>query len=117
MDISHGPSSTAKRHGMGKGLMTVWRATNPDGGDLPNGLDVVTGNNCLCPLSGSRKPLSQSRRTTRQETLAVSFVIHNFVLCEGFSSYLIFAYFWGKLGYIDLLVVYVILDSQKSKYS
>lgn len=24
-----------KKHGIGKGLMTVWRATNPDAGDLP----------------------------------------------------------------------------------
>ncbi|KAK4775271.1 hypothetical protein SAY86_010206 [Trapa natans] len=69
MDINPRPSSASKRHGMGKGLMTVWRATNPDGGDLPSGIDLVRKNN-LCPGPGSRKPLSQSRRSTRQETVA-----------------------------------------------
>ncbi|KAK4747325.1 hypothetical protein SAY87_026362 [Trapa incisa] len=69
MDINPRANSTAKRHGMGKGLMTVWRATNPDGGNLPSGIDLVRGND-LSPGSGSRKPLSQKRRSTRQETVA-----------------------------------------------
>ncbi|XP_052735272.1 homeobox-DDT domain protein RLT3 isoform X2 [Vigna angularis] len=28
-------TAPVKKHGIGKGLMTVWRATNPDAGDLP----------------------------------------------------------------------------------
>ncbi|KAK6937918.1 WHIM1 domain, partial [Dillenia turbinata] len=31
-------SVPVKKHGMGKGLMTVWRATNHNGGDFPTGL-------------------------------------------------------------------------------
>ncbi|KAK6940406.1 WHIM1 domain, partial [Dillenia turbinata] len=31
-------SVPVKKHGIGKGLMTVWRATNPNGGDFPTGL-------------------------------------------------------------------------------
>ncbi|KAK4283937.1 hypothetical protein QN277_000835 [Acacia crassicarpa] len=29
-----------RKHGIGKGLMTVWRATNPDAGDVPIGFGV-----------------------------------------------------------------------------
>uniref|UniRef100_A0A5B6YSH3 DDT domain-containing protein n=1 Tax=Davidia involucrata TaxID=16924 RepID=A0A5B6YSH3_DAVIN len=32
-------SVPVKKHGIGKGLMTVWRATNPDAGDFPTGVD------------------------------------------------------------------------------
>lgn len=31
--------ASIRKHGMGKGLMTVWRATNPDAGDVPTGVD------------------------------------------------------------------------------
>ncbi|XAR53571.1 hypothetical protein NMG60_11022181 [Bertholletia excelsa] len=30
--------SNVKQHGIGKGLMTAWRAINPDGGDFPTGV-------------------------------------------------------------------------------
>ncbi|KAK3025527.1 hypothetical protein RJ639_041519 [Escallonia herrerae] len=32
-------SPPVRKHGIGKGLMTVWRVTNPDGGDVPTGVD------------------------------------------------------------------------------
>lgn len=28
-----------KTHGIGKGLMTAWHATNPDAGDFPSGIN------------------------------------------------------------------------------
>ncbi|KAK9291662.1 hypothetical protein L1049_019611 [Liquidambar formosana] len=34
-------SGSVKKHGIGKGLMTVWRATNPDAGNLPTGVDFA----------------------------------------------------------------------------
>lgn len=34
-----GKSATLRNHCMGKGLMTVWRATNPHAGDIPTGVD------------------------------------------------------------------------------
>ncbi|XP_055831530.1 homeobox-DDT domain protein RLT3 isoform X2 [Solanum dulcamara] len=35
----HSAAATLRNHGMGKGLMTVWRATNPHAGDIPTGVD------------------------------------------------------------------------------
>lgn len=32
-------SYPVEKHGMGKGLMTAWRAINPHGGDIPTGID------------------------------------------------------------------------------
>ncbi|KAL5554766.1 hypothetical protein UlMin_042167 [Ulmus minor] len=71
-------NAPVKRHGMGKGLMTVWRATNPHAGDIPTGIDFadveVTG---VSPNSSSvshgslvqvRRPLKQNFRT-KQERL------------------------------------------------
>lgn len=35
-------SNTEKKHGMGKGLMTVWRAMHPNSGPFPTGLSVIS---------------------------------------------------------------------------
>ncbi|OMO96861.1 hypothetical protein CCACVL1_04754 [Corchorus capsularis] len=32
-------SAPVVKHGIGKGLMTVWRVVNPEGGDIPTGVD------------------------------------------------------------------------------
>ncbi|KAJ8748191.1 hypothetical protein K2173_000599 [Erythroxylum novogranatense] len=32
-------NASTKKHGIGKGLMTVWRAVNPNGGDLPTDIN------------------------------------------------------------------------------
>ncbi|XP_027919351.1 homeobox-DDT domain protein RLT3 isoform X2 [Vigna unguiculata] len=37
---SKSATAPVKKHGIGKGLMTVWRATNPDARDLPTGFGV-----------------------------------------------------------------------------
>ncbi|KAF8007499.1 hypothetical protein BT93_K1498 [Corymbia citriodora subsp. variegata] len=65
-------SGPVKRHGIGKGLMTTWRATNPDGGHFPTGVDTVRGVDALSKVSTSksRKKSCQSK-TNRQQTLAM----------------------------------------------
>lgn len=35
-------SNTEKKYGMGKGLMTVWRAMHPNSGPFPTGLSVIS---------------------------------------------------------------------------
>ncbi|KAI4346516.1 hypothetical protein L6164_007406 [Bauhinia variegata] len=42
-----------KKHGIGKGLMTVWRATNPDAGDLPIDFGVIDQENAGLPRSSN----------------------------------------------------------------
>lgn len=64
-----------KKHGIGKGLMTVWRATNRDGGDFPTGLDF--GDNevasvSLTSTSMSRKKPLRRKITRQQVPLTVS---------------------------------------------
>ena len=67
-----------KKHGIGKGLMTVWRATNPDGGDFPTGADfglkeVTSLSVSLVSTSKSRKkPQLREKRPRQQVTVAVS---------------------------------------------
>lgn len=36
---SHEKSIPTRQHGLGKGLMTVWRVVNPDSGDVPTGVN------------------------------------------------------------------------------
>lgn len=65
-------SGLVKRHGMGKGLMTVWRATNPDGGHFPTGVDIVRGAGALSKVSTSKsKKKSCQGKINRQQTLAM----------------------------------------------
>ncbi|XP_010557732.1 PREDICTED: homeobox-DDT domain protein RLT3 isoform X2 [Tarenaya hassleriana] len=52
------------KHGMGKGLMTVWRATNPTCGLFPPGIDL-TGEGIALPRSSSRNSRPQ-KKTQRQ---------------------------------------------------
>ncbi|XP_073225978.1 homeobox-DDT domain protein RLT3 isoform X3 [Cicer arietinum] len=72
-----------KKHGMGKGLMTVWRATNPDARDLPNGFGIadrevhpISNSKTSIPVSRSQKAVTmngmprnkmQNRKTKLQE--------------------------------------------------
>lgn len=43
---------------MGKGLMTVWRATNPHAGDFPTGIDFA---NEATGLFSIPKPVTRNR--------------------------------------------------------
>jgi hypothetical protein len=48
-----------KKHGMGKGLMTVWRATNPDARNVPVGFGFADREVHL--TSNSKTPMSTNR--------------------------------------------------------
>lgn len=50
-----------KKHGIGKGLMTVWRETNPDAGDLPFGFGVSGQEVPLISNSTGPKPVRENR--------------------------------------------------------
>ncbi|TKY60775.1 DDT domain superfamily [Spatholobus suberectus] len=51
-----------KKHGIGKGLMTVWRATNPDARDLPIGFGVAGQEVPLISNSIRQKPVHEKNR-------------------------------------------------------
>ncbi|XP_010274901.1 PREDICTED: homeobox-DDT domain protein RLT3 isoform X2 [Nelumbo nucifera] len=60
-------SAPVKKHGIGKGLMTVWRATNPDAKGLPAGVNftgIETGN--IQPSLASSKSKKQGREKRLQ---------------------------------------------------
>ncbi|XP_029127336.1 homeobox-DDT domain protein RLT3 [Cajanus cajan] len=80
-----------RKHGIGKGLMTVWRATNPDSRDLPIGFGIagqevplisnstrqkpVHGNNRSCNtvnMNGMPKNKMQSKRNKSQDKRKLS---------------------------------------------
>lgn len=66
-------SGPVKRHGIGKGLMTAWRATNPGGGDFPSGVDIVGGAGASSHVSTSKlKKSSCQSKNKRQQTLAMA---------------------------------------------
>lgn len=67
-------NAPAKKHGMGKGLMTVWQATNPHAGNFPTGIDFAnetTGVSSI-PKSVSCYPQVQARKPLKQKISAVS---------------------------------------------
>ncbi|KAK7399047.1 hypothetical protein VNO78_10222 [Psophocarpus tetragonolobus] len=55
-----------KKHGIGKGLMTVWRATNPDAGDLPIGFGVAGQEVPLISNSTREKPVYENSRLSKK---------------------------------------------------
>ncbi|XP_043705835.1 homeobox-DDT domain protein RLT3 isoform X2 [Telopea speciosissima] len=62
-------SLPVKKHGIGKGLMTVWRATNPDAGDFPTGLNFSSEAIDICSsltLSNSQEPSNPVKRLQHQ---------------------------------------------------
>ena len=65
-----------KKHGIGKGLMTVWRAINPDGGDFPTGVNF---NGEPAPFqisdSASKKPVVLERKSQKRQPVVVSHLI------------------------------------------
>ncbi|XP_011008202.1 PREDICTED: uncharacterized protein LOC105117236 isoform X1 [Populus euphratica] len=52
-------SAPVKKHGMGKGLMTVWRVTNPDGGDFPTGIHCGGSQITVTPQISTPMPRKQ----------------------------------------------------------
>ncbi|KAG6748819.1 hypothetical protein POTOM_048755 [Populus tomentosa] len=59
-------SAPVKKHGMGKGLMTVWRVTNPDGGDFPTGIHCGGSQITVTPQISTpvprKQPLQKKKR-------------------------------------------------------
>ncbi|KAJ1408166.1 WHIM2 domain [Sesbania bispinosa] len=58
-----------KKHGIGKGLMTVWRATNPDAGDLPIGFGFADQEVHQISNSIAQKPVHENNRSRKSVTL------------------------------------------------
>lgn len=63
-----------KKHGVGKGLMTVWRATNPDAGDLPIGYGFADQEVRLNSNSMPKKPVRENKRSCKTVTINVSYL-------------------------------------------
>ncbi|KAH7576570.1 hypothetical protein JRO89_XS01G0111400 [Xanthoceras sorbifolium] len=65
-------SNPVKKHGIGKGLMTVWRVVNPSGGRIPTGIDFADGQDTDIPqraISVSRKPPLRKKRVQQLVSL------------------------------------------------
>lgn len=71
---------------MGKGLMTVWRVTNPHAGDIPTGIDFADEGTGASPISKSvsRNPRVQVRKPLNQ---IISNVSHSVCLSHFAFSY------------------------------
>lgn len=53
--------------------MTTWRATNPDGGHFPTGVDIDRGTGAVSHVSTSKlKKKSCQSKIKRQQTLAMA---------------------------------------------
>lgn len=72
-------SAPVKKHGMGKGLMTVWRVTNPDGGDIPTGIHCGGSQITVTPQISTpvprKQPLQKKKRRPPVSSLVVSHLI------------------------------------------
>ncbi|MED6212335.1 hypothetical protein PIB30_082320 [Stylosanthes scabra] len=66
--------ASVKKHGMGKGLMTVWRATNPEVEDLQIHYDFDSRKQGAHLMSKSlgRKPVCENRRNKTQDKRKLS---------------------------------------------
>ncbi|THG21669.1 hypothetical protein TEA_000298 [Camellia sinensis var. sinensis] len=67
-------SAPVKKHGIGKGLMTVWRAINPDGGDFPRGVNFNEREpTAVLRVSASapRKPLVREKKSRKRQPVMV----------------------------------------------
>ncbi|XVF81356.1 hypothetical protein PTKIN_Ptkin15bG0148700 [Pterospermum kingtungense] len=59
-------SAPVKKHGIGKGLMTVWRVVNPEGGDIPTGVDFSNRQLVAPPQTSSPAVRKQPPRNKRR---------------------------------------------------
>ncbi|XWS75947.1 hypothetical protein CRYUN_Cryun01aG0135400 [Craigia yunnanensis] len=62
-------NAPVKKHGIGKGLMTVWRVVNPEGGDIPTGVDFSNRQIVAPPQTSSPAVRKQPPRKKRRRTL------------------------------------------------
>ncbi|XP_058183362.1 homeobox-DDT domain protein RLT3 [Rhododendron vialii] len=68
--VSSVKSAPVKKHGIGKGLMTVWRAINPDGGDTPTGVNFNERESTAVfsrATSAPQKPLVQEKKSRKRQ--------------------------------------------------
>ncbi|CAK7349189.1 unnamed protein product [Dovyalis caffra] len=63
-----------KKHGMGKGLMTVWRVTNPEGGDFPTGIHCGGSQITDAPQISTPVPRKQPRQNKKRRPPVSSLV-------------------------------------------
>ena len=77
--VCHTKSASVKKHGIGKGLMTVWRAINPDGGDFPTGVNFKERESTTIfqtSTFASQNPLVQEKKKSlKRQPVAVGHLI------------------------------------------
>lgn len=83
-----------RKHGIGKGLMTVWRATNPDAGDVPIGfgdgeVSLITKEILQKPEHGNKKPRKTLKTTVSYPINNVMLSLFLFLLTLSFDAQLI----------------------------
>ncbi|KAE9451223.1 hypothetical protein C3L33_16855, partial [Rhododendron williamsianum] len=72
--VSSVKSAPVKKHGIGKGLMTVWRAINPDGGDIPTGVNFNERESTAVfrmTTSAPQKPLVQEKKSRKRQPVMI----------------------------------------------
>lgn len=77
--VSSVKSVPVKKHGIGKGLMTVWRAINPDGGDIPTGVNFNERESPAAfrmATSAPQKPLVQEKKSRKRQPVMVCHFVH-----------------------------------------
>lgn len=65
--LTNEESNAVKKHGIGKGLMTIRRLTNPGAGNLPTCDDNDHGACSQFPASTSQKPPTQGKKKSRRQ--------------------------------------------------
>lgn len=76
-------SASVKKHGMGKGLMTVWRVVNPEGGDTPTGIDF-SNQQIVAPSQTIPVVRRQPPRNKRRQPLVSQMVSYQNFQSQGF---------------------------------
>lgn len=71
-------STPVKKYGIGKGLMTAWRVVNPEGGDIPTGVDF-SNRQLVSPQTSSPEVRKQPPRNKRQLPLVSLLVSYQFL--------------------------------------
>lgn len=65
-------NATVMKHGIGKGLMTVWRVMNPNRRDISSCVDLLDERATL-PQSSARNPPHQKKKQIQLASILVFF--------------------------------------------
>lgn len=68
-----------KKHGIGKGLMTVWRVTNPNGGDFPTGIHFDGSELTEVPQISTPVSWKQPRQKKKRRQPVSSLLVSNLI--------------------------------------